>query len=211
MDKLEETARSAQDKLNAAAYRILVCKGTGCLANGAHEVYEALVKALPSAMPGSVELSDDGGHHHAGSVSQTGCHGLGQEGPLVTVRFNCPQRDEILYCRVKPEDVPKLVEQTIVKGGVVDRLLPVNPETGRPCGKSSEISFYNRQKRLALADCGHLNPESIDEYVANGGYKTFQHVTTHMSPRQVCDEVVASGLRGRGGAGSRQARSGWRC
>jgi NADH-quinone oxidoreductase subunit F len=126
---------------------------------------------------------------------------LCQKGPLVTVQPLASGAAEILYFHVTSGDVPEIVERSIRSSEVVERLLYRDPETGRTFRNSREIPFYTRQKRISLVDCGHIEPESIEEYIMRGGYAAAQRAITQMTPEQVCAEVAASGLRGRGGAG----------
>ena len=129
-------------------------------------------------------------------VSISGCHGFCQMGPLVRIE---PQG--ILYVKVKPEDVDEIVEKTLVRGEVVERLLYHDPSTGEPARTEDSIPFYRRQVRVVLANCGRMNPEDIREAIAHGGYQAIARILREMTPEQVIDTVSASGLRGRGGAG----------
>jgi len=129
-------------------------------------------------------------------VSISGCHGFCQMGPLVRIE---PQG--ILYVKVKPEDVDEIVEKTLVRGEVVERLLYHDPSTGEPAHTEDSIPFYRRQVRVVLANCGRMNPEDIREAIAHGGYQAIARILREMTPEQVIDTVTASGLRGRGGAG----------
>ncbi|MFP4105446.1 MAG: NADH-ubiquinone oxidoreductase-F iron-sulfur binding region domain-containing protein, partial [Phycisphaerae bacterium] len=129
-------------------------------------------------------------------LSKSGCQGFCQMGPLVTV-----EPDGILYCKVRPEDVAELVQTTLVEGKLVERLLYVQPGQEDPCRGIGDIPFYTRQQRTVLAACGALDPENIAEYIAEGGYEAARKAFLEMTDEQVCNEVLASGLRGRGGGG----------
>ena len=127
-------------------------------------------------------------------ISLSGCRGFCAAGPLVSV-------NDIFYTHVKPEDVPEIVEKTIVKGEVVDRLLYTDPNSKQHCKTTAEIPFYSKQERILLHDCGRINPEDINEYIAHGGYAQAKRAYTQMTDAQVCQEIMESGLRGRGGGG----------
>ena len=129
-------------------------------------------------------------------VLPTGCRGFCAEGPIVTV-----YPDNLLYCQVKPEDVPELVEETLVKGRVVKRLAYQEPASRTALPRYEEIPFYSKQVRIALRNCGLINPDSIDEYIARDGYAAMAKVVTGMTPEDVLTTMKDSGLRGRGGAG----------
>lgn len=224
---LAEIAEKAKQRVAALKYRVLICAGTGCIASGSKAVYDEFIR-LTGAIPGidAVAMTDDGcssgccsggmsepvgneaaankgaaGVFGLGVISKTGCHGLCQKGPLVTVQPLAAGAEEILYCHVTAEDVTEIVGEWIRSGEPVERLLYRDPGNGRTFRNSREIPFYTRQKRISLVDCGHIEPESIEEYILRGGYATARRVITQMTPAQICDEVTTSGLRGRGGAG----------
>jgi NADH-quinone oxidoreductase subunit F len=171
--------------------RILVCAGTGCVANGSLEVYSRLRQ----------EVNDQaGGSGKAGkaevrlSSSISGCHGFCQMGPLVRI-----EPDGILYTQVRASDVPEIVA-SCNEGRPVERLLYKDSNTGKSHAREDEIPFYKYQKRITLAHCGKINPEDILEYIATGGYRAL-HRALKMSPDEICDTIEQSGLRGRGGGG----------
>lgn len=181
---------------NGKERRIIICEGTGCVANGAWKVRAQFEQALASAGSNatlSMEADGCNGHIHVG---KSGCQGFCQMGPLVTI-----VPDDILYTRVKPEDVTEIVERTIEGGEVIDRLLYVDPATLKHCRGPEDIPFYTRQMRLVLKECGWLDPESIDEYRAKGGYVACRKAFCEMSPEAICETVLDAGLRGRGGGG----------
>jgi NADH-quinone oxidoreductase subunit F len=186
--------------------RVLVCAGTGCVAGGAVEIFADLVAASRAAgLPVEVSLEPCGGHGEARDVlSLSGCHGFCQMGPLVHVL-----PDDILYCQVKRADVAAIVEQTLVAHEVIKGLLFEDPDTGTRRKGRDDIVFYNRQTRVALEGCGVVDPESLDDYIAHGGYAALTKALTGMTPDEVVDAVVRSGLRGRGGGGYPTGRK-WR-
>lgn len=164
---------------------VLVCGGTGCTASESREVYETLVSEI-----GRNNLGEEA------RVVQTGCRGFCAMGPVMII-----YPDGIFYCQVKPADVPEIVSETLIKGRVVPRLTYKEPLTLQNVPYYSAIPFYGRQVRIALRNCGLINPEEIDEYIARDGYQALAKVLNEMTPAEVVNTVKASGLRGRGGAG----------
>ncbi len=163
---------------------ILVCHGTGCVSGKAFEIREALEKQV--AKLGLKRVA----------VDFTGCHGFCQQGPIAVV-----EPEGIFYAKVTVDDVPEIVQSHLRDGKPVARLFYHDPisDEAIPCYK--DITFYRQQQRLVLRNCGHINPERIEDYVKTGGYESLRKVLSEMSPEQVIDEVKRSGLRGRGGAG----------
>ena len=186
---------------NAAAERVtrrvVICAGTGCVANGAMKVYQAFVEHIAQAgLKVVVSLkSEQPSAEKSVRLSKSGCQGFCQMGPLVTVL-----PENILYTRVGVGDVAEITDKTLVNNQLVERLLYVENGTGRHCHGPDDITFYKLQARTVLKACGTLDPEDIREYIANGGYSAARKAMT-MEPKAVCDEILASGLRGRGGGG----------
>ncbi|MDD3468855.1 MAG: NADH-ubiquinone oxidoreductase-F iron-sulfur binding region domain-containing protein [Thermoguttaceae bacterium] len=180
--------------------RIVVCAGTGCMAGGSMKIYEALRKVVSEAgLSVVVDLEVEAGadvHELDVHLSKSGCQGFCQMGPLVAIR-----PDKIFYTKVKVEDVPEIVEKTILHGEVIDRLLYVDPQTQKHCRGIAEIPFYAKQHRMVLAECGYIDPDYIHEYIAHGGYSAAERAYKEMAPQSVCEEILHSGLRGRGGGG----------
>ncbi|MDD4613049.1 NADH-quinone oxidoreductase subunit NuoF [Aminivibrio sp.] len=164
---------------------ILICGGTGCTSSGAGEVTEAFKKAITEK-----GLADEV------LVVPTGCHGMCEMGPIVVV-----YPEGTFYCRVQKTDVAELVEEHIYKGRPVQRLMYSAGEDVPVIPHYKEIPFYGKQHRIALKNCGYINPDNIDEYIVRGGYEALGKALLSMKPEQVIDEVKASGLRGRGGGG----------
>ena len=164
---------------------VLVCGGTGCTSSGSQKIMEKLKEEL--AKQG---LTDEV------AVVQTGCHGLCALGPIMIV-----YPDAAFYSMVKEEDIPEIVSEHLLKGRVVKRLL--YQETVTPAGVKALIDtdFYKKQHRIALRNCGIINPESIEEYIGTGGYEALGKVLTEMTPDDVIQTLMDSGLRGRGGGG----------
>jgi NADH-quinone oxidoreductase subunit F len=169
--------------------RVIVCAGTGCAAGGSWKVLEAF-----RALDADATYSHDACPHR--EITKSGCQGFCQMGPLVSIL-----PENIFYTKVQPADVPEIVERTLGAGETVDRLLYQDPATRKKCRGTDEIPFYKRQTRFVLKDCGYLDPENIDEYLANGGYEAAKLAWTKMKPEEICNEILKSGLRGRGGGG----------
>ncbi|NMC83843.1 MAG: NADH-quinone oxidoreductase subunit NuoF [Anaerolineaceae bacterium] len=164
---------------------VLVCGGTGCHASDSEKILQKFQQAIK-----------DNGLEEKVHASMAGCFGFCEKGPIVKVF-----PEDVFYVQVKPSDVDEIVTQHLVGGQRVERLLYVDPATDEKKESSDEISFYKLQKRVALRNCGLINPEKIEEYIAAGGYQALAKVLTEMIPEQVIDTMKKSGLRGRGGAG----------
>ncbi|MEW5932341.1 MAG: hypothetical protein AB1816_01960, partial [Bacillota bacterium] len=168
--------------------RVLVCGGAGCVSSGCAAVRDALLAGVTEASPVGVE------------VVVTGCIGACALGPLVLV-----EPEDVLYCRVRPDDAREIVESHLVGGRVVERLAWRDAE-GRVCPTLADIPFFARQVKLVLRNCGRIDPEDVDEYLERGGYRALEEVVTRWTPARVIEAVEAAGLRGRGGAGFPTAR-----
>ncbi|HQB32020.1 MAG TPA: NADH-quinone oxidoreductase subunit NuoF [Erysipelotrichaceae bacterium] len=162
----------------------MVCKGTGCVASESAEIIDRLNELLKEKNIDDV------------SVVPTGCFGFCGEGPIVKV-----QPDNVFYVKVKVSDCEDLINQHVLKGVYVDRLLYVDPVKKEKITNHHDMQFYEKQTRIALQNCGKLNPECIDEYIVEDGYKALHKVLTEMTPEEVVSEIKKSGLRGRGGGG----------
>lgn len=166
---------------------VLICGGTGCTSSGSVAVREAMAKELELA-----GLSDEV------KIVQTGCFGLCANGPIMII-----YPEGTFYSHVKVEDVKEIVEEHLLKGRLVERLLHKETDEGvaETVHSLSDTKFYKKQHRVALRNCGVINPESIDEYIGTDGYQALGKVLTEMKPQEVIDTILVSGLRGRGGAG----------
>lgn len=164
---------------------MLVCGGTGCHASASDEVLKNFQK-----------LVQEQGLDSEVQVIKTGCFGFCEKGPIVKML-----PDNTFYTQVKPEDCQEILNEHIIKGRKVNRLLYVNPETKEPITDSKHMEFYRKQIRIALRNCGFINPENIDEYIARDGYQALGKVLTEMTPEAVIGIMKKSGLRGRGGGG----------
>lgn len=180
----------------AGQRRVIVCAGTGCVANGAEKVFQAFVEQIQAAhLPVTTEFKPEASADQL-RLNRSGCQGFCQMGPLVTIL-----PENILYTKVKAQDAAEIVQTTLVGRQVVQRLLYVDPATKKSCRGVTEIPFYQRQQRFVLRACGTIDPESIEEYIAHGGYAAARKAVTAMTPEQICREIARSGLRGRGGGG----------
>ncbi|MDP4120371.1 MAG: NADH-quinone oxidoreductase subunit NuoF [Bacillota bacterium] len=164
---------------------VLVCGGTGCTSSNSEKIIEAL----------TAEIAKKGLDKEV-NIVRTGCFGLCAEGPVVIV-----YPEGSFYSMVKVEDVSEIVEEHLIKGRIVQRLLYKENADADTITSLAKTNFYEKQKRIALRNCGVINPEVIDEYIAMDGYAALGKVLTEMTPQQVIDEIKESGLRGRGGGG----------
>ena len=163
---------------------VLICGGTACCSGGADKLVEEFAASLEAA-----------GIKDTVQVVKTGCLGFCEQGPIVKI---LPQGT--FYVQVKPEDVKEIVAEHLVKGRVVQRLC-YDPEQAKKLVAEANIPFYQKQYRIVLRNCGVIDPEKIDDYIARDGYKAIEKVLFEMTPEQVVEEMLKSGLRGRGGAG----------
>ena len=164
---------------------ILVCGGTGCTSSGSERIITAFEKELAAT-----------GLTQEVKVIKTGCFGLCALGPVVVV-----YPEGAFYSQVKPEDIPEIVEEHLIKGRIVKRLLYSETVEDNAVKSLNETDFYKKQVRVALRNCGVINPEDINEYIAYDGYMALGKVLTEMTPEQVIQTILDSGLRGRGGGG----------
>ncbi len=176
--------------------RVVICAGTGCMANGSMKVYEQFKSEMAkSGLDVILELRAEAEDDEV-RLSKSGCQGFCQMGPLVSV-----EPDGILYNKVREEDVAEIVQQTLMGKQVVERLLYKDPTTRKSCRGFKDNPFYARQDRLVLRECGFLDPEDIKEYMLHGGYKAAKMAYVEMTPEEICKVITESGLRGRGGGG----------
>ena len=185
-ERFEALSKSLDDKIKGAdgMRHIVLCGGTGCLSAHSTEIMERFN-----------ELLKEKGIEDKATVNQVGCFGFCSQGPFVKI-----YPEDTLYKMVKIEDVDEIVEKDIIGGEIVDRLLYVDPKTSEKVTKQEDILFYKKQRRVALNGCGVINPEDINEAIGNGAFQGIKRALT-MTQQEVIDEVLASGLRGRGGGG----------
>ena len=169
--------------------QVLVCGGTGCTSSGSTKIQEAFQENIKAF-----------GLENEVKLVQTGCFGLCALGPVVIV-----YPDGTFYSRVEPSDVKEIVEEHLLKGRIVERLVYADTGAEEIVEKASvslnDTAFYKSQKRIVLRNCGVIDPDNIDEYIAMDGYQALGKVLTEMTPEEVIKVVSDSGLRGRGGGG----------
>ena len=188
IQKIRELKRQELDlrvnlKANTREKHILVCHGTGCTSSKSPKIIENFRKILKEKGIENVK------------IIQTGCFGLCAKGPIVIIR-----PEDVFYAHVKPEDCEEIVNTHIIDEKIVERLLCKDIDQ-TIVKRLDELNFYKKQKRIALKNCGIIDPENIDEYIAFDGYRALEKVLLEMTPEEVIKEVTESGLRGRGGAG----------
>ena len=188
INKIREEKRKELDlrvnlKADTHEKHILVCHGTGCTSSKSPKIIEKFRRLIDEKNIQNVK------------VIQTGCFGLCAKGPVVIIR-----PEDVFYSMVKEEDCEEIINSHIIEGKVVERLLCTDIDE-KKVQQLDELNFYKKQKRIALKNCGIIDPENIDEYIAFDGYKALEKVLTSMTQDEVIDVVTKSGLRGRGGAG----------
>ena len=164
---------------------VLICGGTGCLANNSDEILHEFEKQIK-----------EHGLEKKISVNHVGCFGFCSQGPFVKIF-----PEDTLYHTVKVSDVKQIVEDDLINGKICENLLYVDPATKQKVVRQDDINFYKKQLRVALHGCSVINPDLLEESLGYDGFKALKKVLTEMTPQQVIDEVLASGIRGRGGAG----------
>ena len=164
---------------------VLLCSGTGCQSSGSTDVYEAMIAEL-----------DRQGLADVVQVVRGGCRGFCAMGPVMDI-----YPGGIFYVQVKPAHIPQIVEETLINGRIIERLCYKDTTTGEAIPIFEDIPFYAKQDRIVLRNCGRIDPNNIDEYIAVGGYDALAHALLAMEPEGIIADVKASGLRGRGGAG----------
>ena len=165
--------------------QILICGGTGCKASASHVIAEKLQQALEKN-----KITDQV------NVITTGCFGFCEKGPIVKI---IP--DNTFYTQVTPEDAEEIVSEHIIGGRKIERLLYVDPKTEKAVSDSKHMDFYRKQMRIALRNCGFIDPENIEEYIGLNGYRALADSLLNGTPEAVIEEIKRSGLRGRGGGG----------
>ncbi len=187
---------NAQEEIKKQGLRVLVCAGTGCVANGSLKIIEKFKE-----LGADVSVLSD---YDKMTIVPTGCHGFCEQGVLVII----PAKD-VTYVKVHVEDVEEIYESHIKNDKPVERLLYTDPKTHEKIYRNEDINFYAKQTRTALANCGHINAECLDEAIAVRGYEALAKVLEENNPDAVVDEIEKSGLRGRGGGGFPTGRK-WR-
>lgn len=188
---LTEKRIQAKEAMKRPSHRILVCAGTGCLAGGSAKIYDKFLEL--AAKEEGVEVEFGAEIAHTG-IKRSGCHGFCEMGPLVRI-----EPSNFLYIKVKEEDCAEIFEESIRNDRPVERLL--YEADGVKYETQEKIPFYAKQTRLVLKNCGHIDAENMDEYLAVGGYTALEKVLFEMTPEEVVDEISEANLRGRGGGG----------
>ena len=183
VEKRAELDLRKNTKADTREKHILVCNGTGCTSSKSPKILENFKRIIKEKGLENVR------------VIKTGCFGLCAKGPIVIIR-----PEDTFYAMVNPEDCEEIINSHIIEGKVVERLLCKDID-GTKVTRLDDLTFYKKQKRIALKNCGVINPEEIDEYIAFDGYKALEKVLTEMSRDEVIEVIDKSGLRGRGGAG----------
>ncbi len=189
LERLRRQAKARLDACEAARLPetgvVVVCGGTGCAASGCGKVADAFRQGIARrGLADKVRLL------------VTGCHGFCERGPLVVLRPH-----QVLYQRVRPQDVDPILDDTLLNRKVIERLCYADPATGAKAVREDDVAFYNRQQRLIFGMNGHIDPRSIEDYIAMGGYAALAKALYQMKPEDVIGVVKRAGLRGRGGAG----------
>ena len=180
--------KKAQEHIKEQGLRVLVCAGTGCVANGSLKVIEKFRE-----LGANVSTLTD---YDKVTIVPTGCHGFCEQGVLVII----PDK-HVTYVKVHVEDVEEIFESHVKNNKPVERLLYTDPKTGEKVHKNDDINFYAKQTRTALKNCGKINAESVEEAISVRGYEALAKVITENNPDGVIDTIIKSGLRGRGGGG----------
>lgn len=194
-EMLAQARAVAKQKMENYRIRILICAGTGCLAGGSDEIYHKMCELVKDHPDVEVHFGEEIAHGDGEiGIKKSGCHGFCEMGPLMRI-----EPMGLLYTKVKPEDCEAIFHRTIVKGEPIRHLL--YKQNGIEYPTQEEIPFYKKQTRLVLKNCGHIDAEHIEEYLAQSGYSALEKVLFTMTPEQVIDVISESNLRGRGGGG----------
>ncbi|MCI6421392.1 MAG: 4Fe-4S binding protein [Blautia sp.] len=193
--ELDRWREQAEQDMQAYDCRILVCSGTGCIATGSEKIYKKMMEIAGNTPGVKVEFAPHDEGEHVG-VKRTGCQGFCEFGPLVRIQ----KGDKVIqYIKVQEEDCQEIFEKSVSGTEIVERLLYKKEE--KSYVQPEEIPFIAKQTRIVLENCGKFDAESIDEYIAAGGFKALEKALFEMKPEDVVEEVDQSGLRGRGGGG----------
>ncbi len=184
---LEQWRQECRKTFETPKRKVLVCLGEGCLANGSEAVFDEFKAQVAEKKIKNLSVE---------AVSKTGCHGFCSLGPLVII-----EPEGTFYTKVNENSVAKIVDETLARQEVIERLLYKDAQTGERVADYHKIPFYARQQRISLRNCGLIDPHKITDYIAVGGYGALAKALTAMKPQEVIGEVKTSGLRGRGGAG----------
>ena len=193
VENLRQVRENAKETIQKSKCRILICAGTGCLAGGSGQIYEKMCELAGDSQDVEIEFGAEIAHGTV-DVKKSGCHGFCEMGPLMRI-----EPTGILYTKVSVEDCEAIYERTIKRGDIIRHLL--YKQDGLEYQRQEEIPFYKKQTRHVLENCGHIDAEHIEEYIAHGGYEAISKALFEMKPEEVVKEVLDSNLRGRGGGG----------
>ena len=192
IQELMDVSKAFKNSLDKQYKQVLVCGGTGCVAGGSLEIYAEIKRLIEEkGILADVELYEE---NEGIGIKKSGCHGFCEAGPLVRI-----EPDKFLYLKVKLEDCEEIVNTTLVEGKPIERLM--YSKDNKVYHQQEEIPFYKSQTRVVLEHCGHIDAESIEEYIAYGGYQALAKALDTMTPEEVCKEISDANLRGRGGGG----------
>lgn len=190
-EELQKLRKISKENMDKASIRILICAGTGCIAGGSEEIYEKMKSLVEDNDNVTVEFQQEVPHPE---IKKSGCHGFCEMGPLMRI-----EPLNILYVKVKIDDCEEIYNETILNKKSIDRLLFT--QDGKSYISQESIPFYEKQTRIVLKNCGHIDSENINEYIAIGGYEGLEKVLFDMDKEEALEEIKKSMLRGRGGAG----------
>ena len=193
VENLRQVRENAKETIKKSKCRVLICAGTGCLAGGSGQIYEKMRELIGDSQDVEIEFGAEIAHGPI-DVKKSGCHGFCEMGPLMRI-----EPAGILYTKVSVDDCEAIYERTIKKGDIIRHLL--YKQDGLEYQTQEEIPFYKKQTRHVLENCGHIDAEHIEEYIAHGGYVAISKALFEMKPEEVVKEVLDSNLRGRGGGG----------
>ncbi len=192
--QLKDCREAFKNALACQYKQVVICGGSGCVAGGSLKVYDKMKQIMERrGLRVDVVLQHES-HEESVGLKHSGCHGFCQMGPLMRI-----EPMGLLYIKVTVDDCEEIVEKTVLNDEVIDRL--VYHEDGKSYVRQEDIPFYKQQTRIALEHCGHINAESVEEYIAVGGYSALEKALFDMTPEEIISEISESGLRGRGGAG----------
>ena len=197
-EELAQAQKTACEEIKQYDCRILVCSGTGCIATGSNKIHEIFSELVKNTDGVELVFSPCGGHHDekAIGVKKTGCQGFCELGPLVRIQKG---GKVIQYVKVQPDDCKEILEKSVIGDEIIERLLYKKGDQAYV--QPDEIPFIAKQTRIVLENCGKFDAESLDEYLAAGGFAALKKAMFEMTRDDVINEVDASGLRGRGGGG----------
>ena len=193
-EQLSQLRQEFRESLGLQKKQIIICGGSGCVAGGSRLVFARMKELMEQrGLKVDVVLQHES-HDESVGLKHSGCHGFCAQGPLMRI-----EPGGLLYVKVKPEHCEQIIDRTILNDEIIDELVYHDDNKSFP--HQEDIPFYKKQSRVVLEHCGHINAESVEEYIAIGGYSALEKALFDMQPQQIIDEISNSGLRGRGGAG----------